>query len=190
MTEAQGGVSDEALLQQVMTGDAESFRAFMARHERALYGMLFRMLNDAQRAEDLVQEAFLIAYRALADGAFAPDKGSPRAWMHTVAANLARNELKRRALRPAPAAGVATTKETAADASMGAESAELRAAIEAMLRRLPETERLAVILYDLQGLTFYDVGRAMDCSERSARRYVNQGRLSLARRLREAGFAD
>jgi RNA polymerase sigma-70 factor, ECF subfamily len=86
-------MTDEALLSEFMKGSDACFIQLMQRYEKKLYSFLFRYLGDAHRAEDLFQETFLQVLRKCRS--FDP-KRSFRPWLFTIAANLARDELRKK----------------------------------------------------------------------------------------------
>jgi RNA polymerase sigma-70 factor (ECF subfamily) len=141
----------------------------------AHHGEIFRYLQrlTAHAADDLSQETFLRAYRAYPT--LAPD-ANVRAWLFTIATNLARNHFrdeKRR--RTALTAAQASRSEADADAPDGQVIlGEARARVEAVVDRLPLKQRAAFVLRKVHDLDYDAIARSLDCSVDSARAHVFQ----------------
>lgn len=183
--------SDAALLAAARTGDAAAFRRFAERYEKRLYGFLLRAVGDAQTAQDLAQEVFLRLLRQMREPGFAVEGDGMRAWLFTVATNLVRNEARKR--RPAALADAGGLSEAALAARAVApprDLAGLRRRLDALIQELPDAERIAVILHDVEGLTYDATARAMDCSAKTARRHVDAARRKLTERVLGEGWLD
>jgi len=183
---------EAALLDRARSGDLAAFNQIVEFHQVAVYNLCLRMMGAGQSAEDAAQEAFINAYRHL-------DKfrgGIFRAWLLRIASNACYDELRRRKARPAvsldeprggddersydPPSGEATLDERA-------EQMELRAAIEAALLRLPDDQRLAIILCDVQGLDYAEIAEATRTSLGTVKSRINRGRARLRAILLESG---
>jgi RNA polymerase sigma-70 factor, ECF subfamily len=121
---------DDALMHAFATGDARAFESLFERHRRALFTYLVHQTGDASLAEDLFQEVFLRLIR----GSVAYRPGNFRSWLFTIARNAMTDDRRRTAVRESSHAG------------------ELRAHIEAALRRLPEAQREVFLLRERAGL--------------------------------------
>lgn len=145
-----GQLSDEALLQRLVSADEAALAALYDRFGRVAYGLALRILRDRTLAEDAVQDAFLGAWRTAAS--FDPARGKASTWLltlvHRRAVDLVRREDRRRGepLDSAPAASGDATDETA-------EVREQRRRVQAALAQLPEQERRALELAYYGGLT-------------------------------------
>jgi RNA polymerase sigma-70 factor (ECF subfamily) len=181
--------SDDALVQAAARGDTGAFRALVERWSPRVIAFLTRALGRRADAEDLAQETFLRVYRAApryaAEGRFA-------AWLFRIAGNLARSELRRRKLR-GWLLGSTEPEATEALASLPAprhfdadgplRDAETRAALAAALVRLPDRQRLAVLLRYYEGLRVRDVAAALGTSEDAAESLLARGIAALRRGL-------
>lgn len=134
--------------------------------------------NDHHRTEDLVQETYLRAYAS-----FAGHRGeSTRGWLVTICMNLARSEGRRRSRRvveaPLPGTDVypADGRDVAEEAIAGLDAEHVARA----LRRLPEEQRVAIVLMDLAGLTAAEVGRQLGASRNTILSRAHRGRRRLA----------
>jgi RNA polymerase sigma-70 factor (ECF subfamily) len=151
----------------------EAFEAVVATHHGEIYRYLQRVVGRAGDADDLSQETFLRAYRAY--GAL-PGGANVRAWLFSIATNLARNHFRsetrrRRAYGEARASG----REAAAPAPEAELlSRQTGAVVEEIVRRLPPKQRLAFTQRKIHGLDYEAIGRSLGCSAESARAHVFQ----------------
>ncbi|HEX3946937.1 MAG TPA: RNA polymerase sigma factor [Acidimicrobiales bacterium] len=147
-------------------------------HLDVLYRVARHAGNDHHRAEDLVQETYLRAYAG-----FAGHRGpSTRAWLVTICLNLARSEGRRRSRRVVesplsetdahPAAGRDVVEEVLAD--LDAEQ------VARALGRLPDEQRIAIVLMDLAGLTAAEVALQLGCPRNTVLSRVHRGHRRLA----------
>jgi RNA polymerase sigma-70 factor (ECF subfamily) len=149
----------------------EPFDAVVARHHAEIFRFLGRMTGQA--ADDLSQETFLRAFRAYRA---LPEETNVRAWLYTIAANLARNHYRSEHRRRAAHATVKATGDGAAPGGPEAEmvAGRARAAVEASVERLPLKQRLAFVLRKVHQLDYDAIGRSLGCSPESARAHVFQ----------------
>lgn len=141
-----------------------AFPEFLAHHQDLVYGIALRSTKRAADAEELAQDAFVRAYRALRD--YPPKRIRelrPRGWLAAIVGNLGRN----RARRKTPAsAGLETVAEIRADADPGperlVEGREAAAAWQARLAALPARYRRAVELRHVSGLSYPELAEALD----------------------------
>ena len=154
------------------------FSELVARFGRELYVFLWRMLSNEQDAEDCLQEAFLRAYRA-----YPRMQGEVnfRAWLYRIAGNTARTQLKRRLRRDGREIDLPDEHGTASQQAVdGLELRERLAAVRTAVRGLPFKQQQSLILRKYQGLSYAEIGAALDCSPESARANMYQA----LRRLR------
>ncbi len=177
--ERPDSISDPELVRRSRLGDPRAFGALVERYHEAVYRLAVSMVSDPDLAQDVAQDAFVKAFRAL-DG-FRGDAAF-RTWLLTIAANEARGALRRRGRRresglegagPIVADGRSPEEETV----LARESARARE----LLERLPEKQRLAVGLRVDEGLSFREIGEIIGSSEGAARVNYFHG----IRRLRE-----
>jgi RNA polymerase sigma-70 factor (ECF subfamily) len=150
-------------------------------HGAEIHRHLRRLTLTAEDAADLHQETFLRAHRAWDR---LPPEANHRAWLHRIAANVATDAYRRRAVRAVEAAAPDAAAEHAAGASddpaARAEAAELRATVRSALAALPARERAAVVARVLEGAAYAEVAEILDCTDENARQIVSRG----LRRLR------
>ncbi len=168
------------LLRAVEAGAPEAVDAWFRAEHPEVYRLCFGFLAQAAEADDVAQEAMLHLLDTLA----ARDPaGSYRAWRTTVVLNRCRDRLRRGAARRAAEEGAALTRSEALlpDPHAALERAEVEHGLALALRALPEREREAFVLRDLEGLETAEVARALAITESSVRSLLTLAR----RRLRE-----
>lgn len=174
-------------LRRAREGDLDAFNALVEAYQRAAYNLCLRMLGDRMSAEDATQDAFLAAYRSLSS--FRGDNFRP--WLLRIAANACTDELRRRGRRPArsldqPLPGTDAPPDPPAPAP-GPEALALRkdeqARVQQALLALPEDQRLAVILCDLQGFAYDEIAETMRTSIGTVKSRIARGRDKLRQEL-------
>ncbi|GMV13748.1 MAG: sigma-70 family RNA polymerase sigma factor [Sorangiineae bacterium PRO1] len=147
---------DPATLARARNGDPIAFRAFVVRYERPVFALLSRLMGRGREVEDLAQETFLRAFRALPG--FDPD-GPARVstWLLTIATRLALDARKKR--RPEP-----VVPDVASDTSSPerlARQLELRAALARAIEALPDDQRAAFVLAEFHDFSLKDIAEAL-----------------------------
>jgi RNA polymerase sigma-70 factor, ECF subfamily len=167
---------------QVKRGDTSAFEALMRRHERLVLGIALRLLGHADDARDAAQEVFLRLFKYSAS----LDPTQPlMPWLSRVTVNVCRDAIRQRMFaRQVFASDEAATQRAAAPGE-GVESTVLLGQRKRLLRealaQVPERERLALVLRDVQGLPTHDVARILGTTEVTVRTQVSRGRLRLKR---------
>ncbi len=139
-------------LARAASDDLDAFAELIRRHQDFVFGAVLRVVKDRTQAEDLAQEAFLRAYRAL-DG-FRGD-AAVRSWLYRIATNLATNAVTRRREYPSdtmpdqPARGHGPVREL--------EAAELRAHLRQAIAELPEELRVPLVLREYDELSYQEI---------------------------------
>jgi RNA polymerase sigma-70 factor (ECF subfamily) len=151
---------DELTLRRAQRGEPAALEAFVVTHQRAVFALLSRMLGRAHRVEDLAQETFLRAFRALPAFRSQEAGGTARlsTWVLTIATHLALDELRARKLEPLPPA--------LPDPRRADETAERKAIarrIEAALDELGPQFRAAFVLRELHELDYEEIAEALAC---------------------------
>ncbi len=159
--------SDEtaALVLRAQGGELNAFNLLVLRHQDAAYSLALRFLGVPQAAEDVTQEAFIRAYRGI--DRFQGTRF--RAWLLSIVANAARDELRRQRRRPAQSLDAARDDPERPDIDpadpgpspeTSALSGELRRLLEGALRDLPDDWRLVVVMADIHGLSYEEIAQA------------------------------
>lgn len=166
-----------------MSDDRASARAFVERlyaaHHSEIYAYLCRMVRDDELAADLTQEAFVKAFRAYHT---LQDPNRARAWLYQIAGRTALDELRRRKIvRFVPWTG--ESRGSAASAEELVMRARLSGDLERALAKIPERQRQALLLSELNDMTGLELAEAMGVSHVAARALLTRGRESLRQAL-------
>lgn len=181
---------DDSLMIATARGDAAAFRVVVERWSPRVLGFATRALAQRADAEDVTQETFVRALRAAPR--YVP-QGRFAAWLFRIAGNLVRAELRRRRVRgwllgrsdvdaEAILASLPAPRHFDADGPL--REAETRTLLALALARLPERQRLAVLLHHLEGLPVRDVAAALSISEHAAESLLARGMVTLRRALK------
>jgi RNA polymerase sigma-70 factor, ECF subfamily len=151
----------------------EAFSAVVSAHHDEIFRYLRRAIGPAGDAEDLSQETFLRAYRAYAT---LPKDANVRAWLFSIATNLAKNYFRAETRRRRAYGEVQGGARSAAITTQEAEllSREAGGLVEGIVQRLPFKQRLAFTQRKIHGLDYGVIGKNLGCSAESARAHVFQ----------------
>jgi RNA polymerase sigma-70 factor (ECF subfamily) len=153
--------TDNELVGRVRSGDDEAFRLLVERHTRPLYRAAYRITANAADADDVVQEAFLRAYRAI-------DRYDARAsfttWIHRIAINCALDLIdsrKRREGRHSDGEDLTAIASPAATPDRIVHGIEMQRAVAAAMERLSGNERTAFVLRHFEGVPLEEIGQIL-----------------------------
>ena len=174
-------VSDIELFERTSNGDEDAFVQIVNRYKNQLYGFLRRMVSDSSDAEDLLQQTFFRVYKKSLDNCRIESFSS---WIFTVAANLARDELRRRArigrktftLDDGYAETIADRKAKTVEEVA---HAELRERIEWAVGCLDERYRAVFVLRDIEGMSYEEIARVLRIRIGTVKSRLNRARLKL-----------
>ena len=182
---------DRQLVERAQRGDKHAFELLVHKYQRKLGRLLARFIRDPAEVEDVTQEAFIKAYRALP--AFRGDSAF-YTWLYRIGINTAKNYLMALGRR-AP-----TSTEVEAEEAEGLEdgeqlrdintpesvllSAEIARTVNATIEELPEELRTAIQLREIEGMSYEDIARIMDCPIGTVRSRIFRAREAIAERLR------
>jgi RNA polymerase sigma-70 factor, ECF subfamily len=180
--------TDEELVERAQAGDLESFNQLVSRWERPIYALAYRTLGREEDARDVVQEAFLRAYRGLKGF-----KGQAKfsSWLYRITLNLCRDWIRRERRAPIvhPPDGTDPI-DLAEDQVAPAESVEdlvarreMSDAVSKAMAELPEEQRAAILLKEYHGLTFQEIAEMLNCPLSTVKTRLYQGLSVLRRRL-------
>jgi RNA polymerase sigma-70 factor (ECF subfamily) len=166
------------LVRLTLHGDSSAFEQIVFRYETRVMSLAARLVGDRDHARDVAQEVFLRAFKYLhrAD----PDKPF-EPWLLRIAVNVCRDAIRRRLQRQQTCVDVRPVEpaDRSADQHSDLERKEQRQILQWALDRLPEKERLAIVLRDIEGLSTSDVAVILRSSEPTVRSQVSRGRLRL-----------
>jgi len=182
---------DQQLVERAQRGDKRAFELLVEKYQRKLGRLLARFIRDPAEVEDVTQEAFIKAYRALP--AFRGNSAF-YTWLYRIGINTAKNYLMALGRR-AP-----TSTEVEAEDAEGFEdgeqlrdintpesillSKEIAVTVNATIEQLPEELRTAIQLREIEGMSYEDIARIMDCPIGTVRSRIFRAREAIAERLR------
>lgn len=176
------------LIEAHLQGDPRAFGQIVARYQIRLLNFTYRMIGDRERAEDLVQEAFLRVYRHL-DRFDRNRKFST--WIYTIASNLAKNELRNRSRSPLVTLEQARPRDEEEQRPMEFEDPEsrpdelyerrnLKALVDLTVARLSSHHREVFVLRELEGKSYEEIAEIMHCNLGTVKSRLNRARQSFA----------
>ena len=187
---------DQALVERVKNGDKRAFDLLVRKYQHKIVSVVTRYVSDWSEAQDVAQEAFIRAYRAM--GAFRGDSAF-YTWIYKIAIKTAKNYLVSRGRRP-PIGDIAIEDAVQMD---GASQLRDRATPERELLRqeieqtvfgavedLPEELRTAITLREVDGLSYEEIAEAMNCPIGTVRSRIFRAREAIDERLRPLLSAD
>ncbi|MGH9197441.1 MAG: RNA polymerase sigma factor, partial [Acidimicrobiia bacterium] len=163
--------SDEDLLGAfVDSGDRDALQVLIRRHENRVYGLAFRILGDPNDALDATQDVFILTFRKAKtfrrEAAFTT-------WLYRLTTNACRDLGRKKARTPVP------VEEVQAESVDRADSAEDRIVVEQALRRLPADQREAIVLREIGGLSYEQIGETLKVPVGTVKSRIARGRLAL-----------
>jgi len=172
-TEDAQDTDDRALMAAHVAGDARAFDELVRRHRQRMWAVAVRTLRDPEDASDAVQDACLSAYRAAASY-----RGDARVttWLHRIVVNACLDRARRQAVRPL----VPMPEQAPADPRDRLAERETSLIVEEGLAALPEDQRLAIVLVDLQGLSVAEAAAVLEVPEGTVKSRCFRGRARLA----------
>ncbi|MFA6921931.1 MAG: RNA polymerase sigma factor RpoE [Gallionella sp.] len=182
---------DQQLVERVQRGDKHAFDLLVAKYQRKLGRLISRFVRDTAEAEDVTQEAFIKAYRALpgfrGDSAF-------YTWLYRIGINTAKNYLLSNKRRPPTSTPFdAEESESFEDAGLLHEvstpenelmSKQVVSTVQSALQQLPEDLRSALTLREIEGLSYEEIAGVMNCPVGTVRSRIFRAREAVAEKLR------
>ena len=168
---------DDELMAQVAAGSETAIEALMLRHRDRLVRLSARLTGDHGYAEDVAQESFL---RLLANAQAYQGRGQFVAWLQTIARRLSFNVIRRRSRRREVSIEAAEGRVSPANPEKSLELKEIRVA----LGRLPERQKKALWLKAVEGRSYREIAKSLECSESDVANALFRGRETLSQLLR------
>src|SRR4051812_9211797 len=173
----EDGRDDRALLAAHVAGDPQAFTVLVRRHRDRLWAVALRTMREREEAADALQDALLSAFR---NASGYRGEAAVTTWLHRVVVNACLDRMRRRAVRPSVPLG-----DTDVPTSVDEQSAlENRLHFAAALAQLPEAQRTAIVLVDLQNLSVAEAATVLGVAEGTVKSRCSRGRLALARIFR------
>ena len=182
---------DQQLVERVQRGDKAAFDLLVVKYQRKIFRLLSRLIRDSAEIEDVAQEAFVKAYRALpnfrGDSAF-------YTWLYRIAINTAKNYLVSQGRRaPTSTAADVEDAETFDDGDHLRDlntpdsmlvTKQVGDAVNRAIDQLPEDLRTAIVLRELEGLSYEEIAESMQCPIGTVRSRIFRAREAIALELR------
>jgi RNA polymerase sigma-70 factor (ECF subfamily) len=181
--------ADQKLVERVQKGDKGAFDLLVLKYQHKIVNLIMRYVRDPELAQDIAQEAFIKAYRALprfrGDSAF-------YTWMYRIAVNTAKNHLAAQRRRPMdieldlqdPEQYDLHAKLRETDTPEGvALGNELKETVERAIAALPEDLRTAIVLRELEGMSYEEIAQTMDCPVGTVRSRIFRARDAIGKKV-------
>lgn len=184
--------SDLSLVQRAQAGDKGAFDVLVLKYQHKVVKLVARYVRDPTEAEDIAQDAFIKAYRALprfrGDSAF-------YTWLYRIAINTAKNAVAARIRNPVDfdyeqgddesGRGLEARMSDTATPEALAMTEEIRNTVNAAISALPEDLRTAIVLRELEGMSYEEIAEAMACPVGTVRSRIFRAREAIDSRLSE-----
>jgi RNA polymerase sigma-70 factor, ECF subfamily len=191
---AAAELSDQQLVARVQKGDNRAFDLLVLKYQHRIFGLISRYIRDNDEIQDVAQEAFIKAFRALpkfrGDSAF-------YTWLYRIAINTAKNYLVARSRRP-PATDIdvadaeyfesASPLRDIENPENALYGEELRQVVETAIKTLPEDLRTAVTLREFDGLSYEDIADVMECPVGTVRSRIFRARDAIDKQVQQQIF--
>lgn len=186
------GLSERALVDRARQGDARAFELLVRKYRPRLIALATRYTHDASDAEDVVQEALVKAHRGLSDFR---GECAFYTWLYRITINSARNVLQSRVRERACICSGGIDFEQLREGAISSQDLEtpeeltltedIRATVNAALQSLPEVHRTAIMLRELEGMSYEQIAAAMGTPVGTVRSRVFRARELIDRELRQ-----
>ncbi len=181
---------DQELILRVQRGDKRAFDLLVVKYQQKVVNLISRYVRDSSEAQDVAQEAFIKAYRALprfrGDSAF-------YTWLYRIAINTAKNHIVSQSRRP-PSSGVETEVAEQMDAGIRLQEhatpenflleEEIAQTVRQAIDDLPDDLRTAITLRELEGLSYEEIANTMSCPVGTVRSRIFRAREAIDVRLK------
>ena len=184
------------LVERARNGDTRAFEGLVDAYKDKIFSYVARMLHDHSEAEDIAQETFLRAYQSLPNFRGA---SSFQTWLYRIASNLVVDSVRRHKRRQDGAVSLDSPVDTdegvmardLADDRRGpqelAESTAIREQVEEAVARLSPRLRAVLVMYDLQGMSYQEIARALGCPLGTVKSRLFNARAQLKELLEDSG---
>lgn len=188
---------DRQLVRRIRAGDERAFQELVLTYQNRVFGLILRMINNRQEAEDLAQDVFLTVYKAI--GSYRGD-GRFYTWLYRIASNTCKNRIKYlkgrhfesrldvdeqpEAQMPSGQGGALHSIQSQIPGPEQAiEGNRMQRALQRELAALDEEHRLLIVLRDIEGLTYQDIQGITGLAEGTVKSRLHRARMALKQRM-------
>jgi RNA polymerase sigma-70 factor (ECF subfamily) len=173
---------DPEFVRRLQAGEALAFEEMVRAYQHRVFGVALRMLGSTAEAEDVAQETFLRAHRALRE--FRGD-AKLSTWLYAITSRLCLTRLgsNEHALTRLGEDSIMRFAHDADGPDAALEQTELETALHRAIAGLPDDRRIVVVLRDLEGLSYEEIGQALDLPTGTVRSRLHRARLDLREKL-------
>lgn len=182
-TPAHAEKSDEVLITLFQNGERDVYRILVERHQERVRNLIYSIFHDNEVVDDLAQEIFIKAYEALPS--FRLDS-SFYTWLYRITVNRSRDEMRRRKIRRFLSFQTLedeANKEFVAKMSVAPENRDAKELVTLGLQALPEKFRSAIILKDIEGLSYEEIAHVLQCEIGTVKSRLSRARTMLRKVL-------
>ena len=180
-------INEKKLIARATSGDPAAFNSLMQQHEGRMYAVALRMCANREDAQDCLQEAMLRIYRAISGF---KGESSFATWVYHITMNTCLDELRKRKNRQSTSLdnlldmGWLPTDETNVPEKHAIRN-ESRRALQSAIANLPEDMRSAIVLRDIEGLSYDEIAQALGINIGTIKSRISRGREKLREKLKE-----
>lgn len=178
--------NEQLLLRKAKAGDVEAFEQLVEAYGKKVYNLALRMTGNHDDAADLAQEAFIRVFKSISGF---KEQSSFSTWIYRITTNVCLDEIRKRKNKKVISLdedirmddGEMKRQVVSEDPLPDelAEREELRSIVNAAINSLPEDQRIVITLRDLQGLTYEEIARILDCPGGTVKSRINRARQAL-----------
>ncbi|KKM11949.1 RNA polymerase subunit sigma-24 [Clostridiales bacterium PH28_bin88] len=188
------GLPEEELVSRSKAGDTVAFENLIAQYERQVYTVAYRFMGNHEDASDLAQEALVRAFQSLKNFR---GESSFKTWLYHIVANVCRDEMRRRRRQPVISLDEPVSTEDgevwrqtpdwthAPDRVF--EEKERKEYLQNLINALVPEYRLVIVMREIQGFSYEEIAREMDCSLGTVKSRLNRARQALRDKIRTDG---
>jgi RNA polymerase sigma-70 factor (ECF subfamily) len=175
--------SDEVLITLVHQGEQGAYRVLVERYQERIRNLVYSIFHEPEIVDDLSQDVFIKAYEALAQFRF---QSSFYTWLYRIAVNKCRDELRKRKVRrwfSLQSLMDSSDKELTSKLVVEPQDRELQELLAASLQTLPEKYRIALVLKDIDGMTYEEIAETMECEIGTVKSRLSRARAMMRKVL-------
>ena len=171
--------SDDVLITLVQSGDEGAFRPLVDRYKERVRNLIYSILNDTSLVDDLAQEVFIRVYEGLAKFRF---ESSFYTWLYRITVNKCRDEMRKKKMRKFFSLHVlmdSSNEELQAKITVHPDNSGAEELVTKGLQQLPEKFRIPIVLKDIDGLSYEEMAKIMQCEIGTVKSRLSRARAML-----------